>query len=250
MKAILTAAAFAALLTGLVPAPARAQDSVFSDAQKKAIDAMIHDYLMNHPEAIMESVEKYRQESEASASRIFDEKIKTSSDALYKDPMSPVVGNKDGDVTLVEFFDYNCGYCKLAFKDIKTLIGEDKNLRVVFKEIPILSEASYMASRYALAAEKQGKYWEFHQELMRNGANNESMIERSAKDVGLDLDKLRKDADSPEIRAALEKNLALARDIGITGTPGFVIADKALRGHYGVDALRKTIADTRGSKRD
>lgn len=245
IKTILTAAAALALF--LSPLPAMAQDAApMSDAQKKQIEALIHDYLMANPQVIMDSVEKFRQRSEEEANSAYDAKIKASADKLYNNPASPVVGNKDGDVTLVEFIDYNCGYCKLAFKDIETLVGEDKNLKVVIKEIPILSEASYTAARYALAAHKQDKYWDFHTELMRNGANSQMMIDKAAKAVGLDLDKLKKDADSAEVRGTLEANLALARDVGISGTPGFIIADKALRGHFGVDALRQAITEARG----
>lgn len=251
MKKFLASVAMAAVIFGFSSGTTFAAETKFTDAQKKEMEAVIHDYLMANPQVIMDSVEQYRQNAEAESEKVFEQKIKDSADALYKDPSSPVVGNKDGDVTLVEFFDYNCGYCKAAFKDVKTLVDEDKNLRIVFKEIPILSEASHTAARYALAAEKQGKYWEFHSRLMeKGGANSTEGIEKAAADVGLDMEKLKKDADSPEIRATIEKNLELSRMIGITGTPGFVIHDKALRGHYGVDALRKIIAETRESKKN
>ena len=248
MKHILSTAALVALIG--FSASAQAQDAAFTPAQKKEIEAMFQDYLMNNGKVIMDSVEQFRQKSEEEKTKVFDEKIKASHDKIYNDPTSPVAGNAKGDVTLVEFFDYNCGYCKMAFKDLQTLIGEDKELKVVFKEIPILSEASHTAARYALAANMQGKYWEFHQELMTSGANSESSIELSAKKVDLDIEKLKKDADSSEIRSTLEKNLELSREIGITGTPGFVIGDQALRGHYGLDALRKTISDTRAAKKN
>lgn len=247
MKFALTTTALIALLA--ISAPAQAQEKSFSDAQKKEIEAMMQDYLMNNPQVIMDSVEKYRQRSEEESTKVYDEKIQTSGDKLYNDPTSPVIGNAKGDVVLVEFFDYNCGYCKMAFKDIQTLVNEDKNLKVIMKEIPILSESSHTAARYALAAEKQGKYWEFHQQLMNNGANGEALLDKAAKNAGLDLEKLKKDADSTEIRTTLEKNLELAREIGISGTPAFVIADKALRGHYGIEALRKTIAETRAAQK-
>lgn len=227
--------------------PAQAQEA-FSDEQKKQIETLMHDYLMSNPQVIMDSVDQFRQRSEEESTKGFDEKIKSSGDKLYNDPASPVGGNPKGDVVLVEFFDYNCGYCKLAFKDLQTLINEDKNLKVVFKDIPILSEASHTAARYALAADKQGKYWEFHQHLMENGANGEALLQNAAKSAGLDFERLKKDADTAEIRAALEKNLELAREIGISGTPGFVIGGKALRGHYGIEALQKTITETRAAQ--
>lgn len=226
-----------------VPAPVA---EAFSAEQKKALDGLIHDYLMANPKVIMESVEQYRQNQENMDLQAFTAKIKENHEQIYNDPTSPVAGNKKGDVTLVEFFDYNCGYCKQAFKDVQTIIGEDKNLRVVFKEIPILSESSHTAARYALAAERQGKYWEYHTALMGgSGQINEAKLESVAKDVGLDVKKLKADAESPEIRTTLEKNLELAREIGISGTPGFVLGDEALRGHYGLEALRKFIAEQR-----
>ncbi|HEY8190111.1 MAG TPA: DsbA family protein [Micavibrio sp.] len=249
MKKILASAAMAALILVASPAASFAEGAQFTDAQKKEIETLMHDYLMAHPEVIMDSVDKYRRGAEEESTKAFDEKIKASGDALYNDPSSPVTGNEKGDVTIVEFFDYNCGYCKMAFKDVQTLIDEDKNVRIVFKDIPILSEASRTAARYALAADKQGKYWDFHKALMeKGGANNEDSIKKTAADLGLDMKKLETDADSPEIRAILEKNLELARTIGITGTPGFVIADQALRGHYGIEAMRKAIAEARGKK--
>ncbi len=249
MKKFLASMAMATLILGVSSFASFAEDHKFTDGQKEEIEMIIHDYLMAHPEVIMNSVEQHRQTAETESEKAFDEKIKASGDALYKDPSSPVAGNKDGDVTVVEFFDYNCGYCKSAFKDVQTLINEDKNVRIVFKEIPILSEASHTAARYALAADKQGKYWEFHSTLMeKGGSNSTESIEKVASGIGLDMEKLKKDADSPEIRATLEKNLELARAIGVTGTPGFVIRDKALRGHYGVDALRKIIAEAREKK--
>lgn len=246
MKYALTTTALVALFAFAVPAQAQ---NTFSAEQKKEIETLVHDYMMNNPQVIMDSVDKFRQRSEEESTKAFDEKIASSGDRLYNDPTSPVGGNPKGDVVLVEFFDYNCGYCKLAFKDLQTLINEDKNLKVVFKEIPILSEASHTAARYALAAHKQGKYWDFHQYLMENGANGEALLQNAAKNTGLDFERLKKDADSTEIRTALEKNLELAREIGITGTPGFVIGGKALRGHYGIEALRKTVAETRETQK-
>lgn len=225
-----------------------AEKGSFTDGQKAEMGTVIHDYLMENPQVIMEAVEKYRQNQEEMENKATVDKIKSSQDAIFHDPTSPVAGNKDGDVTLVEFFDYNCGYCKLAYKDVKTLLGEDKKLRVVFKDFPILSESSNTAARYALAADKQGKYWEFHQAVMEGGHTDDASMEKMGKDIGLDIEKWKKDADSPETRAIIEKNMSLARDLGFTGTPGFILGETPLRGHYGIDALRKLIAEQRGKK--
>ena len=246
LGAFITAAPFAVLAQDVKTenAAEATASSPFTEAQKKALDTAIRDYLMANPKVIMDSVEQFRQNQENADMQAYAQKIRDKHEEIYNDPSSPVAGNLKGDVTLVEFFDYNCGYCKQAFKDVQTMIGEDKNLRVVFKEIPILSESSHTAARYALAADKQGKYWEFHSALMGStGQISESRLESVAKDVGLDVKKLKADAEDPAIRAAIEKNLTLAHEIGITGTPGFILGDEALRGHYGIDALRKFIKD-------
>jgi len=239
----------ALILTASAPAVMAETAPSFTDAQKTEMGTIIRDYLMENPQIIMEAAEKFRQNQEQIENQAAAEKIKSSGDALYNDPTSPVVGNKKGDVTIVEFFDYNCGYCKMAYKDVKTLVEEDKNLRVVFKEMPILSENSHTTARYALAAEKQGKYWEFHQAIMEGARAEGSGLEKIAKDIGVDLDKLKKDAESAEVRAILEKNLTLARDLGFTGTPAFVLGDVPLRGHYGIEELRKQIAEQRKQKK-
>jgi protein-disulfide isomerase len=243
--------AFAPVTVNAQEAAASAEKSPFSSEQKAALDTAIHDYLMANPQVIMDSVEQYRQNQEANEAKGFVEKIKERHDDIYNDAASPVVGNKKGDVTLVEFFDYNCGYCKQAFRDVLKILEEDKKLRVVFKEFPILSESSHTAARYALAAGRQGKYMEFHTALMtQSGQMNEGRMETLGKELGLDVKKLKEDANSPIIRAEIEKNLALGRDVGIAGTPAFVIGDDALRGHYGLEALRKVIADKRAAQKE
>ena len=245
-------AAVAALLVAFAPLSVHAQDATpFTAEQKTALDKAIHDYLMANPQVIMESVEQYRQNQETMDAKAFAEKIKQRHDDIYNDAASPVAGNKKGDVTLVEFFDYNCGYCKQAFRDVQKIMDEDKNLRIVFKEFPILSESSHTAARYALAANRQGKYLEFHTTLMtQSGPLSETRLESVAKDLGMDVKKLKEDAASPTIRAEIEKNLELGREVGIAGTPAFVIGDDALRGHYGLDALRKIIGEKRAEKKD
>ena len=239
--------AIAALLVSFAPVTAHAADApTFTEAQKKQLDTMFHDYIMNNPKVIMESVEKFRNDQQTNDEKAFDAKVKEKSAELYKKAGDPVAGNKSGDVTLVEFFDYNCGYCKHAFKDLKTLMDSDKKLKVVFKDIPILSETSFTAAQYALAADKQGKYWEFHAAMMEhNGPISEESLQSVGKSVGLDVDKLKKDSKDPEIRAHIESNLALARDIGVNGTPAFVINDTVLRGAYGLEAMQKAVADSR-----
>lgn len=252
MKTTMIATAALALILAVAPmaAPtaAWAQEASFNAAQKAEMGKVIQDYLMENPKVIIDAVEKYRTNQEEIENKAAEAAIKTKGSALYEEPTSPVAGNPKGDVVLVEFFDYNCGYCKIAFKDVQTLAKDDKNLKIVFKDIPILSESSHSAARYALAADKQGKYWEYHTALMEHqGALNDAELEKIATTLKLDIAKLKTDAESNEIKSIIEKNLALARELGITGTPGFVINDQLLRGHYGIDALRKIIGDSRAA---
>src|SRR5205823_3690220 len=147
-------------------------------------------------------------------------------DQLLRDNTSPVGGNASGDVTIVEFFDYACPHCKAAEPSVAQLVRDDAKVRVVYKELPILGDASVAAARAALAAHAQGKYQAFHDALMKvPGAPNEATVFRVASEVGLDVERLKKDMASPDIAATLQKNYTLAQSLGINGTPAFVIGD-------------------------
>ena len=169
-------------------------------------------------------------------------------DELLNDPASPVGGNPDGDVTLVEFFDYQCPYCKTIFPSIQALLAEDRNLRYVFKEFPILGKASVFAARAALAAHRQGKYLEFHMAVMpAKGKLTEARVMRLAKTAGLDTDRLRRDMADGTIDDMIRRNLELASALNVNGTPAFVIGDKIVRGAIDLAALKKLISQARGS---
>ena len=167
-------------------------------------------------------------------------------DELLNDPASPVGGNPDGDVTLVEFFDYQCPYCKTIFPSIQALLAEDRNLRYVFKEIPILGRASVFAARAALAAHRQGKYLEFHAALMlARGKLTETKVMRLAEKVGLDMDRLPRDMADRAIGDIIRRNLELAVALGIDGTPAFIIGDTQIPGAVEIDTLKALIARAR-----
>ena len=167
-------------------------------------------------------------------------------DELLNDPASPVGGNPDGDVTLVEFFDYQCPYCKTIFPSIQALLAEDRNLRYVFKEFPILGRASVFAARAALAARRQGKYLEFHTALMpARGKLTETRVMRLAEKVGLDVDRLRRDMADGTIDDSIRRNRELARALDVNGTPAFVIGDTVVPGAVDIDTLRSLIARER-----
>ncbi len=167
-------------------------------------------------------------------------------DELLNDPASPVGGNPDGDVTLVEFFDYQCPYCKRIFPSIQALLAEDRNLRYVFKEFPILGKESVFAARAALAARRQGKYLEFHTALMpARGKLTETRVMRLAEKAGLDVDRLRRDMADRTIDAMIQRNLDLADGLGIFSTPVFIIGDTQVPGAVEIDTLKILIARAR-----
>ena len=167
-------------------------------------------------------------------------------DELLRDPESPVGGNRDGDVTVVEFFDYRCGYCIAMAPRLETLLDADRGLRFVYKEWPILGPMSEYAARAALAARRQGRYQDFHAALMRlRGRLTEATVLDAARRLGLDPERLREDMKSPEIDRALDDNRALAAELGITGTPAFVIGDRLVPGAVPLGELKAAVAAAR-----
>jgi protein-disulfide isomerase len=220
----------------------------FSAEQKQAIQAIIKDYLINNPEVFIEvqsalEAKMAREEAERTKKAVAEH-----AKEIYRAPGAPVAGNPNGDITVVEFFDYNCGYCKRGFGDVAKLIESDKNVRVVFKEFPILREESEQASRVALAAHLQGKYWEVHRELISTkGLVNEAVALKAAEKAGLDMVKLKTDMASPEVKAELERVKELAKKMSINGTPHFLVGDQSIGGAPEdlYDLLTRDVADLR-----
>jgi protein-disulfide isomerase len=157
--------------------------------------------------------------------------IKENAGELYRPAGSPVVGNVQGDVPVIEFFDYNCGYCKKAFLDLAKLMDKDKKVRVILKELPILSKGSEEAARVALATKMQGKYWEFHRAMLESqGQANEASALRIAEKLGLDMTRLKKDMASAEVKKEIDDTRQLASKMGIQGTPHFIVGDRIIPG--------------------
>jgi protein-disulfide isomerase len=243
-----------ALALGLVAVPALAQNTApaaapFTDAQRAGIEAIVKDYLIKHPEVLQEALaeaEKQQAETQRLAQAAA---LKESRDALLNGPHDVVAGNPSGDVTMVEFFDYNCGYCRKALADVQTLIKSDPKLRVVIKDFPVLGPESLEASQVAIAVRQQlkgDKLWEFHQKLLETkGRVNGARAIQVAKDLGVDTAKLQKDMAAPEVKTALSENRGLGDRLGLSGTPAFIIGDEVIPGAVGVDPMRKTIADVR-----
>jgi len=200
---------------------ASAEDLSEEDVKRLALEA-----ILENPDIVMQAVEILRQRDEQAKAEGAKTVLDQQRDLLERDPNAPVIGNPDGDVTVVEFFDYNCPYCKRAAPIVKGVIAGDGNVRVVYREWPILGEGSVFAARAALAARNQGKYEEFHWALMGlNGRANEASVMKAARALGLDEDKLRADMNAPEVDAHIQVSMDLARGLGFTGTPSFVIGD-------------------------
>jgi protein-disulfide isomerase len=239
--------AIAALVGIAVLSPALAADQSLP-ADRQALDQAIHDYLISHPEVIVESLrtaEKKLQDEQDAAARTA---IDTRQSELLRDPDSPVAGNPNGDVTIVEFFDYHCPYCKQVEPALETLLKEDPKIRIVYKEFPILGPDSVVASQVALAALKQGtqKYARFHAAMMSTkGGISEAVVMQVARDAGLDVTRLKTDMKAPDVDAMIKRNYDLAEALKIHGTPAFIVGDALAPGAVDVDTLRKMVADAR-----
>ena len=211
-----------------------------------AIKKIIKEHLIKNPEIIQEALQELERRYAEKEQQRQQQQLAENKDLLLNEKYSYHGGNKDGDITVVEFFDYNCGYCRIALKNVMKLLEEDKNVRLVLKEFPILSESSQQAALAALAARKQGKYLEFHQALLSaKGGINTQAIERIAKKVGLDVKQLKEDMTSDEIKQALAKNMEVAQKLGIRGTPTFIINDHIASEAIPYDRMKAIIAEIR-----
>ena len=233
----------------LVPwVPARADEpATAADLPVEQIEKIVREYLLREPEIIYQALgELQRRETEAAAARQRTAIVENQSE-LLRDPASPVGGNPDGDVTLIEFFDYRCAYCRRVDSSMRALLDEDRDLRVVFKELPVLGPDSVRAARAALAARNQGGYVPFHFALMTADELSLEGIRDAAEAVGLDADQLEADMAAPEVIAAIEANYALANELGIEGTPAFVIGDELVPGAVDKTRLTQLVEDARTS---
>jgi protein-disulfide isomerase len=237
--------ALAACLAAGAPASAQ-QSPALTPAQADAVRALVRDYILQNPEIITEAVKVLQERDRVqTAEKQRQAAAALKSDILF-DPSTPTLGNPKGDVTIVEFFDYRCGYCKQVAPAIAKLLEEDRNVRLVLKEFPILGPESVVATRAALAAVKQGKYAPFHWALIgAKGQLDEPQIMRIAGQVGLDIKQLRMDMAAPEIETMIKRSFALAEALQIRGTPAFIIGDELVPGAVDLDALKSLVAKAR-----
>jgi len=214
--------------------------------QEEAIKALVKKYLIEHPEIIVESMERLRAEREKKQKEEVKAALVAKRKEIYEDAASPVAGNTGGDVTIVEFFDYQCGYCKSVMDRLMKTVKDDGKIKLVFKEFPILGPQSVFAARAALAAKKQGKYFEFHTAMMAlKGAVTQVSVFAVAKSVGIDTKQLAKDMTDPAIEKALRANFALARTLRINGTPAFIIGEELVPGAVPQQMLENYIEQAR-----
>src|ERR1700750_906602 len=209
---LLAPALFALALLG---APPSASAQSFSDTQRGDIESIVRNYLIAHPEVLEEAMAELSRRQTAAEAEKHEASVAKNADAIFNSPRGVTIGNRDGDVTFVEFFDYNCGYCKRAMADMLDLMKADPKLKVVLKEFPVLSQGSVEAAQVAVAVRMQDptgqKYLDFHQKLLGGrGAADKARAMAVAKAVGLDMAKLEKDLASPEVKATLEENLKMA----------------------------------------
>jgi protein-disulfide isomerase len=246
-KAIFAAAmslnAFGLVAFGL---PARADE--FNPAQKAEIEATVHSYLVAHPEVLREVSIELEKRQKVEEADLRSRAIADNKQDLYNSPFQAVIGNPKGKITLVEFFDYNCGYCKRALGDLVTLMKSEPELRVVLKDFPVLGANSVDAALIASAARKQisgDKFFDFHQKLLlSHGPIGRDQALAVAKDMGLDMDKLQKDAKDPSVRAGLDDVMKVADQLNLTGTPSYVVGDEAVVGAVGLSELKKKVDAT------
>ena len=209
------------------------------------VEKIVRDYLMREPEIIYQALEELQRRQAEAATERQRTAVAANRARLFDQPIDPVAGNPDGNVTVVEFFDYQCQYCRRVVPSLQALLKEDQQLRLVFKEFPILGEASVTAAHASLAARRQDNYLPFHLALMSSRDLSLDGIMALAKSVGLDTERLAKDMRSPEIEAQIQANYALARELGIEGTPAFVVGDELIPGAVEKARLAQLIEEAR-----
>lgn len=225
-----------------------APHAVAADMDRAEVEKIVREYLLTNPEILNEMLTELKAREEAGATEKAKTAIASNRDALHNDGYSYVAGNPNADVTVVEFFDYRCGYCKKVRDDVVEFIGADPNVRVVFKEFPILGAASVEAARAAIAAKKQGddKYWAFHNAMLGADGLDSDTIYDIAAGQGIDVAKLKTDMQGADVDDIINKNRKLAGEIGIDGTPAFIVGDQLYPGALDAEELKAVAAEHRG----
>lgn len=258
-----TAAFLAVMACITIPLAAQAQNAASStpkapsDPAKSAaplsredVRAIVREVIAKEPQLIVESVNRAQMEEQVAQAKKRDDLIKNRKKDLFNDAASPVAGNPKGDVTIVEFYDYNCGYCKMQAAILKKVVEEDGNVRWVFKDKPFLRPESSIAAKASIAAARQGKHLNLHMALMtlKKPIDSEAVVFEAAEKAGLDVAQLKKDMADKAVSDALARSLKLAEDLGIQGTPFMVIGDQTFPGAVQESQIKAAIAEARKKK--
>lgn len=227
------------------PAPAPSGSTQFSGEQRSEIENIVRSYLLENPELLRDMTEALQAKETAERDKRNVQLVMDNKESLYKSEHDYVYGNKKGDIGVVEYFDYNCAWCKRALTEVQKLADQDPNVRVVMKEFPIFGADSEFAAKAAMAAVRQDKYWDLHVALMQQKRVTKDSVLQSAKELGLDIDRLQKDMQDPEIGKALRETAEIATKLDIQGTPAFIIDTSVNVGFVPVDGLKSMIADAR-----
>jgi protein-disulfide isomerase len=216
------------------------------DLSKEQLQELVLQTIRDNPEIVMEAIQTLQGREEQAQASQAQAVLRANRSALEQDPNAPVIGNPDGDVTVVEFFDYNCGYCRRTFNDVHTLISDDTNVRVVMREWPILGEESVYAARAALASRVQGKYEEFHNALMSyEGRANETSVGIIAVELGIDIEQLKRDMEAPEVVAHIQTSMQLTQALNLNGTPAFIFGEQLVPGAIELEQMQALVTQTR-----
>ena len=248
-RATILGAMLSASLLAVAP-PVGAQTAApFNETQKNEIRALVKDFLVNNPEVIQEAMVELERRQKEGERQLRLKITQDKASPLYTAKHNVAFGNPNGDVTIVEFFDYNCGFCKRALGDLQKMVAEDKNVRIITKDFPVLGQGSVEAATVALAVKQQlppEKLWNFHQKLLavRGQVGRQQALD-AAKDAGADMAKLNRDLDSPAVRSAIEENIQIADALGLTGTPSYVVGDEIVVGAVGFADLKARVDNIR-----
>ncbi|MCM8729412.1 DsbA family protein [Hephaestia sp. GCM10023244] len=207
-------------------------------SDRAQIEKVVHQYVLDHPELIPEAMRRLQD-------RETGQVIAANQEAILTPVASAWMGNPKGDVTIVEYFDYNCGFCRASLPTIAALVKADPNVKIVFRELPVLSEESGVAARWSLAAARAGKFNAFHEALYAAGPISDASLAAATRTAGLDPAALREAAHAPGIDDAIRTNMAMAQQLGITGTPAWVIGDRVMSGAMTLDQMKDAVAEAR-----
>lgn len=212
-------------------------------AQDTDLEEKVLEIIRNNPEIVMEAIKILQAKDAKNKQEQVDQNIKSNKQRLEDDKNAPILGNPTGEIIIVEFFDYNCGYCRRAFKTVMNLIEDNEAIKVVLREWPILGDGSVFAAKASLASQNQQKYKAFHKALMGNrGPHTEKSVLKIAKKIGMDIDQLKSDMNSSSVLEHLEESQKLSQSLGISGTPVFVFGEKMVPGAIDFQAMKDLVA--------